>query len=548
MSISQVKLGTKLIGGFCFVLALLVSVALLATTRLGLVNGYLYEIGHANYAKVKAATDMMENVNGVALAVRNISLSFDKGFKESEKKKVDEFRSKYKEALERLSKLVSTEKEKQLLAPIKETGEAINPLADKAVALGMDSNGMEVAEVMKEMDPAQKKFIAQINAMINFQDELTQKTIEAGGGAYASARLFMIALSGIAIAAGMFIAFFLARSITHPIHRVVKGLREGSEQVATGSAQVATASHALAEGASEQAAGIEETSSSVEEMSSMTRQNAENANQANTMMAETSRVVDEANHSMMELTQSMKEISAASEETAKIIKTVDEIAFQTNLLALNAAVEAARAGEAGAGFAVVSDEVRNLAMRAAEAAKNTADLIEGTVKKIKHGSDTVAKTNEAFAKVASGAKKIGALVEEISAASMYQAKGIDQINKAVLEMDKVVQKNASSAEESASAAMEMSDQAEKMKAFVQELIAVIGGNGGGHEVALGTAAGEEGEPVVSRQENQGVQKVPQTEGKKRFAKGASNKPGTSHSGKLDPEQVIPMNPADFKEF
>ncbi len=171
----------------------------------------------------------------------------------------------------------------------------------------------------------------------------------------------------------------------------------------------------------------------------------------------------------------MREISAASEETAKIIKTIDEIAFQTNLLALNAAVEAARAGEAGAGFAVVADEVRNLAIRSAEAAKNTANLIEGTVKKIKHGSGIVTKTNDAFSTVAQGAKKVGELVEEISAASNEQAQGVEQINRAIAEMEKVIQTNASGAEESASAAAEMTSQAEQMKLHVADLARIVGG-------------------------------------------------------------------------
>ena len=210
----------------------------------------------------------------------------------------------------------------------------------------------------------------------------------------------LLGVLGVIVVVGLGLSFLMARSISRPINQVIDGLSDGADQVASGSSQVSSASQSLAEGASEQAAGLEETSSSIEEMASMTHQNANNANQANTLMAETSRVVDDANDSMAKLTESMKEISTASEETAKIIKTIDEIAFQTNLLALNAAVEAARAGEVGAGFAVVADEVRNLAMRAADAAKNTANLIEGSVKKIKTGSEIVSKTNEAFGKVA----------------------------------------------------------------------------------------------------------------------------------------------------
>jgi methyl-accepting chemotaxis protein len=281
-------------------------------------------------------------------------------------------------------------------------------------------------------------------------------------------------VGGMIILVTLIMAVMITRSITKPINNVVEGLSDSAGQVAAASGQVSSASQSLAEGTSEQAAGIEETSASIEEMASMTKQNAENANQANAMMIDTSQVVNEANQSMSELTESMKEISIASEETAKIIRTIDEIAFQTNLLALNAAVEAARAGEAGAGFATVADEVRNLAVRAADAAKNTTDLIEGTVKKIKLGSEIVGKTNEAFAKVATGAKKVGEIVGEIKAASFEQAQGIEQINKAITEMEKVVQKNAANAEESASASEEMSAQAETLKAFVGQLVSLVG--------------------------------------------------------------------------
>lgn len=287
----------------------------------------------------------------------------------------------------------------------------------------------------------------------------------------------------VKIAVSVFIAMaltilgltFATRNITGIPKRVITGMSEGTDTVATVSSEVSSASQTLAEGASQQAAGIEEASSSVEEIASMTRQNADNAGQANSMTAETRTVMDTASRSMAELTEAMQLISAASEDTAKIIKTIDEIAFQTNLLALNAAVEAARAGEAGTGFAVVADEVRNLAIRAADAAKNTANMIEGTVKKIKHGSEIVSKTNDAFSTVAQGAKKVGGLVEEISAASTEQAQGVEQINRAITEMEKVIQTNASSAEESASAAAEMAAQAEQMKVYVADLAIIVGG-------------------------------------------------------------------------
>jgi methyl-accepting chemotaxis protein len=273
---------------------------------------------------------------------------------------------------------------------------------------------------------------------------------------------------------GIFLALVIARGITRILKRVSDQLDDAAEQVASASSHVSSASQELAQGTSEQAASLEETSSSLEEMASMTKQNANNASQANSLMNETNQVVDAANQSMTRLTASMQDISRASEETSKIIKTIDEIAFQTNLLALNAAVEAARAGEAGAGFAVVAGEVRNLAMRAAEAAKNTASLIEGTVEKVKDGSALVAKTNEAFSEVARSGDRVGELVAEIAAASNEQAQGIEQVNKAVTDMDKVTQQNAANAEESASASEEMNAQAGQMKRIVEELALLAG--------------------------------------------------------------------------
>jgi methyl-accepting chemotaxis protein len=267
------------------------------------------------------------------------------------------------------------------------------------------------------------------------------------------------------------------RRLVQTLKRVISGMISGSAQVASASGQVAAASQALAEASSEQAASIEEISSSLEETSSMTKRNADNAKQADAFMRETDQVIQTARRGMAELTDSMAHISKASEETSRIVKTIDQIAFQTNLLALNAAIEAARAGEAGTGFAVVADEVRSLALNAANSARETAHLIAETIQKVEVGRGLVNQANDTFETVAGNSAKVCQIVAEIATASDEQAQGIEQVNCTVMDIDKVVQQNAASAEENAAASEEMSTQAEQMIGFMEELTVIVGRDG-----------------------------------------------------------------------
>jgi len=260
-----------------------------------------------------------------------------------------------------------------------------------------------------------------------------------------------------------------------PLKTIIQGLTESYKHFLSVSEQIAESGQSLAEGASEQAASTEETSSALDEVSSMSGQNADYAEKADDLGKETGQLIHKADVSIGQLTRSIEEITTTSQETFKIIRQIEEIAFQTNLLALNAAIEAARAGEAGAGFAVVADEVRSLAARAGQAAKNTGETIEKTVNKIRSGSEIVTVTKQTFSDVAENAVKIGELVTKIAQASGEQSVRIGQVSKALGEISSITQQNAADSQHSASASHEMNTQAKQMKVFVDELAKIIGG-------------------------------------------------------------------------
>ncbi len=347
---------------------------------------------------------------------------------------------------------------------------------DEILVLSRENKNAEAfAKIKNEMDPIADDLRDNINEIVTWNKKYGTDASARASSLVSQTQFAVVIAVIIALIAGIGLAITIITSISKVLTRMANTLGDGSAQVASASSQVAASSQSLAQGSSEQAAALEETSSALEEMSSMTKKNAETASQASTLSSEAQKSASEGNQAMNKMNQAISEIQKSAQETAKIIKVIDEIAFQTNLLALNAAVEAARAGEAGKGFAVVAEEVRNLAMRSAEAAKNTASLIEESVTNAKNGVDISTEVTKMLSEINGHNTKVATLVTEIAAASNEQAQGIGQVTTAMSEMDQVTQSSAANAEESASASEELNAQAEQMQTVVEELLQLVGG-------------------------------------------------------------------------
>ena len=306
---------------------------------------------------------------------------------------------------------------------------------------------------------------------------------------------------------------------------IVGEISLATNQIASGSDQVSSTSQSLSQGATEQAASIEEISSSMTEIASQTKTNAENAAEANRLAAAAKQDAEAGNGQMQEMLKAMADINESGRNISKIIKVIDEIAFQTNLLALNAAVEAARAGQHGKGFAVVAEEVRNLAARSAKAARETSELIEGSVARTERGTEMADLTSASLAKIVDGVGKVTDIIAEISHASQEQSQGINQTNEGLAQVDQVIQANTAAAEEGAAAAEELSSQADHMRQLVARF----------------KLKGRE-------EESWGQSQAPRRSVKRLAGAGKSAWGGTQPSGHTNPAEVIALDDSEFGRY
>jgi methyl-accepting chemotaxis protein len=330
------------------------------------------------------------------------------------------------------------------------------------------------ANGLKKLEVIDGELITSARAILKFADQILAKARNDMHSAQARGKMMTQLFLALMVLLAAIAGYCIIRSVTKPIRMIVENLHAGSEELAGASGQVAAASQTLAGGASEQAASLEETASSMQQIDAAVKQNTLNTSECNRVMLINHEKTREVHKSLRASKKNMEEIAQSGDDVKKIIKQIDEIAFQTNLLALNAAVEAARAGEAGAGFAVVANEVRNLAMRAAEAAKTTDDLIGQTARQIEISAAQVQDTLTKFYDMGDSGKKVNQLVSEIAAATQEQAQSITEINTAVSHMNQVIQSNAATAEESAAASQELSGQAGSMLDMVEKLENIFG--------------------------------------------------------------------------
>ncbi|MBP1208336.1 methyl-accepting chemotaxis protein [Duganella sp. 1411] len=502
MKISNLNIGTRLGLGFGVVVLLLATVAVIAVTRIHLINQATERILNQSHVKLMLTKEIQTEVNLQGRYLRNALIgAADPAEVNTSLAKLDASLNKNTANFNQLGAMLTLEKGRALFKAMGERRQVYAQKRDVTVKLIKERRAEEAGKyLLKDLRVAQNDFFEAINAMSAFQESLMRKDGDQASADGTFAVRMTLALSALAVAAAVLIGWFITRSITVPVNRavalaqtvaagdlssridvdskdeigallqalkemnqslnnIVGQVRGSTDEIATATAEVATGNMDLSSRTEQQASALEETASSMEELTSTVKQNSDNARQANQLAVSAAEVARQGGAVVSDVVTTMGQIHASAAKIADIIGVIDGIAFQTNILALNAAVEAARAGEQGRGFAVVASEVRNLAQRSAGAAKEIKTLINDSVEQVDAGNQLAAKAGTTMTEVVASIQRVTDIMGEISSASHEQEVGIEQINQAVAEMDTVTQQNAALVEEAAAATGALEQQA-----------------------------------------------------------------------------------------
>jgi methyl-accepting chemotaxis protein len=545
--VSNLKIGTRL--ALAFGLLIVVSVVVLAVIKVAFlaIEKDLGDLMDDRMVKVTMTTDLKDNVNQIARSTRNLLLVDDAEQLRTERSAIDTMAARNGSVYAELEKTVSTPKGKELLAAATQARRAYNAeLAGffKLLDAG-DKNGARQA-LLAKIRPVQLDYMKTLDAFSDFQIELMKKSAQTVRDDSNWAFTLVLLMTGAEIALALLVAFLVTRSITGPLaeakgvteaiaegdltrdvqarstdevgqmvqaldkmqqslRALVGGVRTGVDSVSTASGQIAAGNQDLSSRTEEQASSLQQTAASMEQLTSTVKQSADNAKQANQLASAASEAATKGGAVVGQVVSTMEDITASSKKIADIISVIDGIAFQTNILALNAAVEAARAGEQGRGFAVVAGEVRNLAQRSAQAAREIKSLISDSVEKVEAGSKQVNDAGAAMGEIVSQVKRVTDLIGEITSAALEQSSGIGQVNEAITQMDQVTQQNAALVEESAAAAASLKEQAGKLA----EAVSVFKlAQGEARSVIAGAQSSARATPMASKAKPQAKRSAP----------------------------------------